>query len=219
MKEVAAPASLAAKLLEVAKSIGGVEKDARNEHHGYDYASAEAVIRKVRESLFERGVIVVPGVDHGGLGGSPGVTRDQGITTVPLRYRFIDTETGEELMIPWVAQGFDKGDKGAFKAFTGGLKYVLLGVFLIPFGDDPEADAGTDKAVEQRDERAAAPRIPRDRAQAIVARAKQAGVGEGTFMAKVYDLGASKIVELNVDQAEALEAFIDGEAEGGDDAV
>ena len=46
-----------------------------------------------------------------------------------------------------MGQGTDKGDKAVMKANTAALKYALAGIFLISWGDDPEADVETDKYV------------------------------------------------------------------------
>ena len=39
----------------------------------------------------------------------------------------------------------DAGDKGIYKAIAGAQKYALMKVFMIPTGDDPEADEGVDE--------------------------------------------------------------------------
>ena len=60
------------------------------------------------------------------------------LTTVNVRYGFIDSESGQELSGSAVGQGTDKGDKGVYKAITGAIKYIYMKSFNIPTGDDPE---------------------------------------------------------------------------------
>jgi hypothetical protein len=59
---------------------------------------------------------------------------------VKMTFTWYDTETGESLVVEWAGSGSDKGDKGLYKAMTGAEKYVLLKTFLVPTGDDPEAE-------------------------------------------------------------------------------
>ncbi len=121
------------------------------------------------------------------------------------------------------------GDKGIYKAMTGGLKYALLSLFLIPTTDDPERDALTEPAakVSNDADRPAAPTIPADRAYLIAEKAQVLGLiqtetAEGAaatfafgpvFKAKLATLGVERIGQLNVDQAEDVEAFLANEAE------
>ena len=44
------------------------------------------------------------------------------------------------IRVSLVGQGIDSGDKGAYKAATGVNKYVLMKVFQLATGDDPEKD-------------------------------------------------------------------------------
>lgn len=62
------------------------------------------------------------------------------LTLITMQYHFFDSESGESLEGTFCSQGADSGDKGIFKAITGGIKYILSSIFLIPTGDDPEKD-------------------------------------------------------------------------------
>ena len=53
-------------------------------------------------------------------------------------------------------------EKAAYKAATGALKYALLTGFLIPTGDDPEADASTDQQIAAAAKKIFAPSKPAD---------------------------------------------------------
>jgi hypothetical protein len=56
-------------------------------------------------------------------------------------YKFMDAEGKSDCIEgTWFGSGSDTGDKGLYKAITGGIKYVLNTNFLIPTGDDPEKD-------------------------------------------------------------------------------
>jgi hypothetical protein len=75
-------------------------------------------------------------------------TTDRGkqsvVTTVVVAFTFADGDTGAMFRSEWAGQGDDPADKGLYKAYTGALKYFLMKTFLIPTGDDPEADTNTD---------------------------------------------------------------------------
>jgi len=62
------------------------------------------------------------------------------LTTVKLEVRFVDADSGEQYTSYFYGDGYDKTDKGLYKAITGALKYALLKTFLVATGDDPEKD-------------------------------------------------------------------------------
>jgi hypothetical protein len=223
-----APTELLAKLLDVAKAIHRIDKRGRNDFQKYNYVQAVDVVRDVREQLHERGIMVVPGagsVQHLPYQASKGGAAF--LTTLTLLYRLYDVESGQSIEVPWIGVGADTGgDKGVYKAYTGGLKYALLSLFLIPTTDDPERDQLTDPTpeltVHSDNARPAAPRIPVDRAKSILAHALKVGMAtvdleaepgtppefHAVLKAKLAMIGAKKIGTLNVDQAEELEAFL-----------
>lgn len=125
------------KLAEVMAEVGRVPKRGRNEFHKYDYATEADIVDAVRGALSSRSISIVPSVRQ--------VLREGTLTTVLMAFQFTDGETGETSTHDWAGTGDDKGDKGLYKAMTGALKYFLLKTFLLPTGDDPEADTETDK--------------------------------------------------------------------------
>lgn len=218
--------SLYERLFEVAQSVDRIAKTGHNQKHGYDFVEAANVLATIRAELLERRILMVPSAtnvrhltDTGGK---------QFVTTVDLSYRFIDIDNpAEVIVIAWVGAGADiGGEKGLYKAYTGGLKYALLNFFMIPTGDDPERDQTSESgqghtAVDAA--RPAATTIPADRAKAILAKAIEVGLateGDGkvalssVLKAKLAEVGVSsqKIGHLNVDQAEDVEAFLAQEA-------
>lgn len=129
--------SLHRKLAEVMALTERVAKRGRNEFHKYDYATESDIVDAVRLGLAAHRVMLMPSVRE--------VLREGTLTTVLMRFTFTDGETGEQESYDWAGTGDDKGDKGLYKAMTGALKYFLLKTFLLPTGDDPEADTETDK--------------------------------------------------------------------------
>lgn len=117
-------------LVEIMKEVGYVQKDAANTHHKYRYASADAVMTKVRESCAKHGVCI--GNTQVDLIHYDGANRIVKITQV---YRKGD----EHATFSGIGEGKDNQDKGTMKANTAALKYLLANAFNISWGDDPEA--------------------------------------------------------------------------------
>lgn len=131
------PLVLYSKLAEVMGLAGRIEKRGENTFHHYKYAMESDIVEAVRLALAERHVMLIPAVRQ--------VVREGTLTTALMAFTFTDGETGETATHEWAGTGDDKGDKGLYKAMTGALKYFLLKTFLMPTGDDPEADESTDK--------------------------------------------------------------------------
>lgn len=134
--------SLARKLAEVMVAIERVPKRGRNPHHGYDYATEADISAAIQKELGERGVAFLPTVTAW--------ERHEGLTArgnpTAIWYAFMDMtledgDSGEVRTTSWIGVGEDPSDKGMAKAFTNAVKYFLLKTFLVPTGDDPEADA------------------------------------------------------------------------------
>ena len=138
--------SLVMKLAEVMQEVKYVQKRGHNKFHNYKYATESDVAEKVREELAARHVIMIPNVvsqssrEHTNAKG-----KTEYIATITMEFRFMDGETGEEISFHSVGEGQDSGDKAVYKAITGAQKYTLMRAFMIPTGDDPEADSGTDE--------------------------------------------------------------------------
>lgn len=139
--------NLKQKLIEVSKSIGYLQKDKTNKMQGYKYLS-EAMIKKTIKAQFEeQGIIFnysTNDVSQYEISQTHKGTK-QFCTIVKGIYSFIDVDSEERIDGSWSGSGTDTGDKGLYKAITGGVKYILSTNFLIPTGDDPENDNGNGK--------------------------------------------------------------------------
>ena len=227
--------SLAEKLTDVRQAVSGIAKGGHNDHHDYDYVRAEDVLRSVREAMNQARVgLFTEALDISHFTETGGKSF---VTTVDLRYTLVNLDKPEEIQeCYWAGAGADVGgDKGLYKAYTGGTKSFLLNLFLIPTGDDPEQDNMSEGGgsisgnVPIGAERQAAPVIPKDRATSILASAVEAGLAElpsgkppmlkPVFIAKLADVGVDtgKIGHLNVDAAEEVEEWIAAEMSGNPD--
>ena len=137
---------LVKKLAKVMKEVQYIQKRGFNKFNNYNYATESDVQEKVREVLAEQNVIMLPDViEHTTREHTNRKGYTEYIATVKVKFTFIDGDTGENLSIHSSGEGQDAGDKAVYKAITGAQKYALMKAFIIPTGDDPEADNGVDE--------------------------------------------------------------------------
>jgi hypothetical protein len=141
--ETTAPLNLRQKMLEVMRSIGHIEK--RGEHPKFHYAFAQAsdVFLAVREAFLAQGVVFLSSEE--GKVMLPEQAESQSGNAIfrvflQMRFTLLDTESDEKLEALHTGEAMDNQDKGANKAKTAALKGFLLQTFLIPTGDDTEAE-------------------------------------------------------------------------------
>jgi hypothetical protein len=204
--------SLASKLVDVALDIGAIEKDGYNQAQRYAFTSADNVVGAIRRKLFDKRVLLLATEERTeerlrqtSKGG------ETAITTVHIRFVFVDADSGERIELDWPGQGEDPMDKGIGKACTNALKLFLRQQFLIPWGnDDIEADEGSDARAGVPGARETVDLIAKARGmsnavlnEALVAGGLPAQQGNpfATFM------------RIPAESAEAVEAYLDGHRE------
>lgn len=138
--------SLYDKLLAMQIAVDAVIKDGKNQSDKYDFASDENVLDRFRPLMDENKLLLIPMVTAAHV--SEGTTRSgtsRYFTELTLSMVWRDVESGEELSIPWYAQGVDlAGEKGVGKALTYAEKYFLLKFFHVPTRkDDPDGEERT----------------------------------------------------------------------------
>jgi hypothetical protein len=188
---------LAAAIVAAQKEARAVGKDGKNQHHGYRYATAEAIIDEGRAALNASGLsllatswstvvvrwaqIVPDNDDHP-------VAVDGDVPHVEVHYLLLH-ESGESMALLATTPAIEgKGrpiDKAACAALTTNLAYVLRGLLLLPRDDDAAAiDARDDRGHNPADRAPAAP------ARTVVAEAgpRDAQVEDAeAFMAVIED--------------------------------
>lgn len=134
------------KLFEIQKAVSTIVKDGENKSDKYDYVSGGAVLSIVRPKMDELKLLLIPTVTGAEL--HEGTTRSgtaRFLTEINYTFTWHDVESGEELSVPWYAQGADlAGERGVGKAATYAEKTFLLKFFHIPTDkDDPDSDKRT----------------------------------------------------------------------------
>jgi len=128
------------------KEVKYIQKTGYNTFHKYKYATEADVNEKVREELAKQNVIMLPSmINHEMRLHTNRNGATEYITLVDMQFTFVDGDTGETFTVNMSGEGQDAGDKGIYKAIAGAQKYALMKVFMIPTGDDPEADEGVDE--------------------------------------------------------------------------
>lgn len=146
-------------LVAAQRAASAVTKDAKNQFHGYKYASAEAVIEEARHALNDAGLaLTLLGWDR-----VPVLSGDHQHPRVEVRYRLVHESgvavdvSASSYVIPEKGRPPDKAEAGAL---TTNLSYVLRALLLLP-----REEEGT--SPDTRDDREYSPGRPAPRAEPV----------------------------------------------------
>jgi len=164
MSDITISAELAAALVDAQGKASWVGKDATNQFHRYQYASAESVIAEGRAALNSSGLALDSSewrfeeapASHEERG-EDGKRQPQPIGRVVVHYLLVHKSGACKSWESSMAVIPEKGrpaDKAECAALTANLAYTLRGLLQIPRGDDP----GT--GVDERDDTGAGGRPP-----------------------------------------------------------
>lgn len=141
------------KISSVMKKVAYLQKDDQVSFGNTKYKaiSEEKVTSAVREALIEEGLVIFPIEQIHSKEGT--------LTSVDVKYKIVDIETGEHEVIVSSGTGADTQDKGVGKAMTYAYKYLLLRTFAIPTGEDPDkiSSAEIDAKMQQQAEKETKP--------------------------------------------------------------
>lgn len=208
-----AMACLARKLCAIMEAVDRVPKRGRNEFHKYDYATEADIVACVRHELATRHVILIPSV----VGETRAPVGEKGsvLTCLEMTMEFLDGDTGASIVKPWRGWGTDKEDKGGYKAMTGAEKYFLLKTFLMPTGDDPEAEQARAPQRASRAREAAAPasaapdaRITPEMVERLKAAMRDHGIATTVLAPRLRALGYAKYSEIRREHYDGIVAFV-----------
>jgi hypothetical protein len=171
-------------LAHVMGEIENVPKNGYNSFHKYNYD----LIKAIRPKLAEAGIMLISSVTNHDI-------RDAGdsiLTILSIQYTITDGEN--EIHFQGIGYGSDKGDKGAYKAMTGALKYALMKTFLVDTGDDPEGDTKTD-------ERAARPPVVQ---RATLPHAERGGYSAVATPAQIRTFLETTVTDMGLDREQVV---------------
>lgn len=135
------------KISAVMKDVAYLSKDDSIEFKSTKYKaiSEEKVTSAVREALIRHGLVIIP-IEQAH-------SRADTLTTVDVKYKIVDVDTGQSEVLASSGTGADTQDKGVGKAMTYSYKYLLLRTFAIPTGEDPDKISSAELDEKQRVER------------------------------------------------------------------
>ena len=189
--------------MEAMLNYGYVQQDGTNEHFKYRFASERAVSSRIREGMLRAGLSIrsveVLDVVHGEYSNSRGVPQQY----CTCRVRIMLCDRDGELHGPYegIGAGSDSGDKAPMKAMTGARKYAISTCCLLSWGDDPEADASTDR---HADVEPPPPALSADAIEAL-AIAKEAALDGMPALVKLWKDSISKQVKSELSGHERWE--------------
>lgn len=128
-------AALFAAMAQVLGEVSRVPKNGWNAHFNYPFATEADVMDVVRPAMSRAGLCLFPSVEQMNGGAGSAVTGTMGVTFAHA--------AGATVTTTWmgmVKPAGEKDDKGYWKLYTGVMKYVVLKTFMVPTGDEPEAD-------------------------------------------------------------------------------
>ncbi len=135
-------AQLFTKLLNVQKKVRALAKDSKGDGDKFAYVSGAKLLGIIRPAMDDEGLILVPEVvnifknEPLQITNSYGKTRTEVLTTLMMRFTWVDCESGEKLDCSFAATGINGLDKGIGSAITYGERYFLLKFFHIATDED-----------------------------------------------------------------------------------
>ena len=174
---------------EVRRRVVAIEKDSKNQHGGYDYVSAEAMISKTRSAMLDVGLVFAR---------KSGVIEDVGGCLI-LRGEFvvIDTDYGEaftfSLDLPCPPRKGMPEDKAAMAALTSSVNYALRDLLMVSRGREDQIEASDES------------RNPREVQVDVIAESLNMEVAadtrtSGTNLDRLKKLAASPVTPDNAEQ-------------------
>ncbi len=132
MTENATPTNLYLNMAKILGEVQRIPKNGYNSHFKYDFVSEGDITDAIREHLSKHNIALFSSMKHWEQNGNK--------TICDFEFTLVCAETGMSHVSLWSAEANDSQDKGFNKAATAAMKYWLLKTFMIPTGDDPDAD-------------------------------------------------------------------------------
>jgi hypothetical protein len=129
-------------LVKATSEIGAVPKTGENKYDRYTYAKLEDFVRASNGPLCKNGLALtfdVLGVENLEARKTKQGAEENGVR-VHLQGKLLHV-SGQMLTAMGVGDGYDRGDKAAYKALTGARKYLIANMLNLATTDDPEEDS------------------------------------------------------------------------------
>lgn len=136
---------LAGKLATISGMLGAIPKNGYNRSQNYKFVQETDLKSAVRPYLAAAGAVLVTRVASHELTDLYTTRSGQLMRLSSIQLDWELTDGKESIGGTSWGYGADTGDKGIYKAITGAVKYILMELFLVDTGDDPERDEKVDE--------------------------------------------------------------------------
>jgi ERF superfamily len=136
---------LYAKMSKVLAAVQRVPKNGVNSHFGYRFVREADLTEAIRQHMAEHNLCLFVGATDV-LDTRPTEGKAGPVTTIRMTATFACGDGGATFTTSWLGAGQDAGDKGLYKALTGGVKYLLMKTFMVSSNDDPEQEEAPGEA-------------------------------------------------------------------------
>lgn len=149
--------NIAAAIVKVMQEVKGIDKSMTvgTGSSAYKGVPDQEVKKVIGEAMARNGLCILPTkvtptvrVDRWEQTDNYGTKMKQSIFTDVVTEYLLLHESGESINVSSYGHGIDNQDKGAGKASTYALKYLLLYMFLVPTGKIDDADAHHSDSIE-----------------------------------------------------------------------
>lgn len=200
-----AGASIYLRMWRVANEFGTIRKDAKmaEKAGGYDYATIDSILARVRTLFDKHGVLLVPNLVS--------VSQDGNRTISQFDVAFVNVDAPTDQMVVRVpAYANDNGDKGPPKVTTQAIKTAIKAVLNLTTKEDEDANVPEHKSATTQGEEVAA---AKDRARDAVhkwATAYKLALTNARNVKELEQIKRANATQLNdKDLPEVTWAFLD----------
>jgi hypothetical protein len=191
-KEDWAALPLAQKLAKIVGTLENIPKKDYNQAQKYRFARETDLVASIRPYLAAAGIVLTFSViEHEVI---PRQNPDAKGLLTRVRVHWAVTDGHETLEGNMDGYGMDAGDKGVYKAITGAKKYILMTLFLIDTGDDPEADVKTDRMATDEYNSYGQDEVP-PRPAPVVTKTARTDIVRGGHTAGATDTQRERVIE------------------------
>jgi hypothetical protein len=131
------------KINMIMSEVKYIQKQGYNAFHKYAYAREGDFVEAIRPAMVKYGVVMYPSHMKTTVNGE--------MSLVEVQWTIADAQDlTKGIIVHSSGQGYDKGDKGTAKGITAAKKSALQLAFMLPTGEDAEADLNTDIEAEKK---------------------------------------------------------------------
>ena len=197
-------ANIFQKINEVMKNIEYLTKDDKVEFGTTKYKaiSEEKVTTVVRDQLVKQGIVIIPVQQESE---NKELIRTEKsvnmLTSVHTKYRIQNIDDVNDFIeVESNGTGVDTQDKGVGKAMTYAYKYMLLRIFAIPTGEDPDkiSSAETDNKLKKEIEEAQEKVISKEKEEALDKAIENRKISDDIVLQVLEKYGYSNTKEIKM---------------------